>query len=326
MGAVQAQDYTGAAWALALRAADLTLADVDRALAAGRILRTHVLRPTWHFVAPADIRWMLALTGPRVQAAMRSYDHKLELDGRVYARARALMSTALEGGHALTRAELAGVLRAGGIEAAGQRLAHIVMHAELEADICSGPRRGAQFTYALLAERAPRATLLPRGEALAALAERYFRSHGPATVRDFAWWSGLTLADARVAVADLPAGRGEVLAAAPGPERALGAHYLLPNYDEYLIAYKRSRRGARTGPRPQPRRVHERSSFPINWWRTDGSPAVGSARWGARRRKSRSAGINPRRRANARRLRPRPSASGSFWVCRAPSLSAGPPA
>ena len=238
MGAVQAQDYTGAAWALALRAADLTLADVDRALAAGRILRTHVLRPTWHFVAPADIRWMLALTGPRVQTAMRSYDGKLELDAKLYTRARSLITGALEGGHALTRAELSDALRAGGIEATGQRLAHIVMHAELEADICSGPRRGAQFTYALLAERAPRATVWSRDEALAALAERYFRSHGPATVRDFAWWSGLTLADARAAAAGLPPGRGEVLADAPGPERALGAHYLLPNYDEYLIAYK----------------------------------------------------------------------------------------
>lgn len=238
MGAVQAQDYTGAAWALALRAADLTLADVDRALAAGRILRTHVLRPTWHFVAPADIRWMLALTSPRVQTALRSYDRKLELDATLYARARTLITAALVGGHALTRAELAEALHAGGIAATGQRLAHLVMHAELEADICSGPRRGAQFTYALLAERAPRAKVLSRDEALAALAERYFRSHGPATVRDFAWWSGLTLNDARAAAADLPVDRGEVLADAPGPERALGAHYLLPNYDEYLIGYK----------------------------------------------------------------------------------------
>ena len=112
------------------------------------------------------------------------------------------------------------------------------MHAELEADICSGPRQGAHFSYALLAERAPRAKDLSRDEALATLAERYFRSHGPATVRDFAWWSGLTLADARAAAAALPADRGEVLAAPPELQRALDAHYLLPNYDEYLIAYK----------------------------------------------------------------------------------------
>lgn len=237
LGAVQAQDYYGAAWALALRANGLTLADVDAALARGRILRTHVLRPTWHLVAPADIRWMLALTSPRVHAAMRPYDRRLELDGRVYAKARTLITTALEGGHFLTRAELSQVLRRGGIEATGSRLAHIAMHAELEADICSGPRRGAQFTYALLAERAPRARTLRRDEALATLARRYFRSHGPATVHDFAWWSGLTMADARAGVA-AAAEPGEVLDAPPAAERAAGAHFLLPNYDEYVIAYR----------------------------------------------------------------------------------------
>jgi hypothetical protein len=237
LGAVQAQDYPGAAWALALRAAGLTLADVDRALASGRILRTHVLRPTWHLVAPADIRWMLALTGPRVQALMRGYDRRLELDARVYTRARTLIERALAGGRALTRAELSQVLRRGGIEATGQRLAHLVMHAELEGAICSGPRLGAHFTYALLAERAPTARTLPRDEALAALAVRYFRSHGPATVRDFAWWSGLTMADARAAAGEA-AGHGEVLAEAPSLQRAPGAHFLLPNYDEYLIAYR----------------------------------------------------------------------------------------
>ncbi len=236
LGAVQAQDYLGAAWALALRTAQLTLADVDAALAAGRILRTHVLRPTWHLVAPADIRWMLALTGPRVQAKLRSSDARLELDARVYRRARTLLTRALAGGQTRTRTELAQALRDGGIEATGQRLAHLVMHAELEGDICSGPRRGAQFTYGLLAERAPQATVLPRDEACARLGQRYFRSHGPATVRDFAWWSGLTMAEARRGAE--AAGAGEVLTAPPTRQRVAGAHFLLPNYDEYLIAYK----------------------------------------------------------------------------------------
>ncbi len=236
LGAVQAQDYAGAAWALALRAPGVTLADVDAAMAAGTILRTHVLRPTWHFVAPADIRWMLALTAPRVHALMRTYDARLELDAKVYGRARTLFTRALERGHPRTRGELAEALRRGGIEAAGQRLAHLVMHAELEGDICSGPRRGAQFTYGLLAERAPGAALLPRDEALAALAQRYFRSHGPATVRDFAWWSGLTMADARQGAE--AAGAGEVLTAPPEPQHAAGAHFLLPNYDEFVIAYR----------------------------------------------------------------------------------------
>lgn len=235
LGAVQAQDYHGAAWALALRAKGLTFADVEAALADGSILRTHVLRPTWHFVSPADIRWMLALTAPRVQALMRSYDARLELDARTYRRARTVFTRALQGGQCLTRVELAAALRRARIVASGQRLAHLVMHAELEGDICSGPRRGSHFTYGLLAERAPDAVLLPRDEALATLAQRYFRSHGPATVRDFAWWSGLTMADARRGAEAAGAG---VLRLPPTPQRVAGVHLLLPNYDEYVIAYR----------------------------------------------------------------------------------------
>jgi hypothetical protein len=249
MGAVQAQDYVGAAWALALRTRGLTLEAVDRAFAAGEILRTHVLRPTWHFVAPADIVWLLELTGPRVKRLLRTYDQRLALDTRIYARSRAIIERALEGGRHLTRGELADALRRGRIDAAGQRLAHIVMHAELDGVICSGARRGVQFTYGLVAERAPDARTLPREEALATLATRYFKSHGPATIRDFAWWSGLTMADARAGVESAKI-QSQVLKAPPPLGRARGAHYLLSNYDEYLIAYRD--RGGFLDPR-QPR-------------------------------------------------------------------------
>ncbi len=237
LGAVQSQDYQGAAWALGLRLPAVTAADVDAAFAAGRLLRTHVLRPTWHFVAADDVHWMLAVTGPRVQAMNAGVGRRLGLEAKTLTRARGLMERALDGGRYLTRAELAAALRAGGIAAAGQALAHLVMHAELTGAICSGPRRGKQFTYALLAERAPRGRRLGRDEGLAALARRYFQSHGPATVHDFAWWSGLTISDARRAI-DAAAVGEQVLAAPPGRDRVDGAHYLLPNYDEYLIAYR----------------------------------------------------------------------------------------
>lgn len=237
MGAVQAQDYLGAAWALALRARGLTLAAVDRALATGAIVRTHVLRPTWHFVSPADLRWMLALTGPRVKALMKSYDARLELDARTYTRACTTFERALEGGRHLTRAELAAALARAKIAASGQRLAHLVMDAELSGAICSGPRRGAQFTYALLDEHVPAAPTLSRDAALAALATRYFRSHGPATLLDFSWWSGLTMKDSRAAVT-LSGVDALVLPLPPRADRAAGAHYLLPNYDEFFIAYR----------------------------------------------------------------------------------------
>lgn len=237
LGAVQAQDYAGAAWALALRSRGLTLADVDRALAEGAIVRTHVLRPTWHFVTPADLRWMLALTGPRIKRLMTTYDARLELDARTYTRARVAFERALAGGRHLTRTELATALARAKIVASGQRLAHLVMHAELAGAICSGPRRGAQFTYALVDEHVPAPAPMLRDEALAALATRYFRSHGPATVHDFSWWSGLTMGDSRAAVA-LAGVEDAVLPSPPAADRVSGAHYLLPNYDEFLIAYR----------------------------------------------------------------------------------------
>ena len=234
LGAVQAQDYAGAAWGLALRAKNVTGADVDKAFAAGRILRTHVMRPTWHFVLPADIRWMQALTGPRVQAINRVYCRTLGVDDRLITRARNVIERALEGSH-LTRGEISEALSRARINLKGQPLAHVLATVELDAVVCSGPRRGRQFTYALVAERAPRAKILPRDEALAELTRRYFQSHGPATVRDFSWWSGLTMKDAREGIA---LARPDVLAEPPGPDSVRRANHLLPNYDEYLIAYR----------------------------------------------------------------------------------------
>ncbi|HEX8386731.1 MAG TPA: crosslink repair DNA glycosylase YcaQ family protein, partial [Rubricoccaceae bacterium] len=150
LGAVQAQDATGAAWAVAQRTAGATVADVERALDAGEIVRTHVLRPTWHLVGREDVRWMLALTAPRVRRAMASYDRKLELDDAVFSRTQALIAAALGGGRSLTRTEIGRALADGGVEASGQRLAHVMMRAELDAVVVSGPRRGRQTTYALM--------------------------------------------------------------------------------------------------------------------------------------------------------------------------------
>jgi hypothetical protein len=247
LGAVQAQDYAGAKWALALRAGGLTDAKIERAFDAGEILRTHVLRPTWHFVTPADIRWMLALTAPRVKAASASYDRKLELDGKLLARTQRAFERALRGGRNLTRTELSAVLQKAGIAASGQRLGHVMLHAELDAVVCSGPRRGKQSTYALFEERVPRARTLARDEALAELAKRFFRSHGPATAKDFGWWSGLAARDARAGIERV--GRlqketvdGLTFWSFPSRSTARGASlHLLPNYDEHFVAYKDGR-------------------------------------------------------------------------------------
>jgi hypothetical protein len=247
LGAVQAQDYAGAKWALGMRTKGVTDADVERAFNEGAILRTHVMRPTWHFVSPADIKWMLALTAPRVHAVNAHYYRKFELDDRLFARSRRVLERALQGGNHLTRTELASALRHAGIDAGGVRLAFLMIHAELSAVICSGARRGNQFTYALLEERAPHAKTLRRDEALAELTQRYITSHGPATVRDFAWWSGLTMREAAAGLGMVtPALAHELIdgrtyrfveSQAAG-RRPSSCAYLLPNYDEFLIAYK----------------------------------------------------------------------------------------
>jgi hypothetical protein len=260
MGAVQAQDYAGAKWALALRSPSLTDAAIDIAFDEGRILRTHVMRPTWHFVSPADIRWMLALTSPRVHRISASYYRKVGLDDATFARSRRALERALRGGRHLTRRELASVFAHAGIDARGLRLGFLTMHAELEAVVCSGPRQGKQFTYALLEERVPPVPPLSRDEARAELCRRFFASHGPATIKDFVWWSGLTVRDARGGIdAIAPALAQENvdgLAYWCVPSRAPAAPpsplvYLLPNYDELGIAY-RDREVAPALPRPAP--------------------------------------------------------------------------
>jgi hypothetical protein len=247
LGAVQSQDYSGAKWGLAQRTHGLTERAIDEAFDTGRILRTHMMRPTWHFVSPADIRWIQSLTAPRVHAANGSMYRTLELDATTLARSRRTIQRALTTNETLTRPELQKALQRAGIESQGHRLAYIVMHAELEQLVCSGPRRAKQFTYALLERRAPRVPRLTREEALLELTRRYFTSHGPATARDFSWWSGLTMREAREGIQSaqsflifekvLDRTYWFTLPASSRPARRSAA-YLLPNYDECLIAYK----------------------------------------------------------------------------------------
>ena len=246
LGAVQAQDYAMAKWALGLRVANATDAGIEKAFNHGRILRTHVLRPTWHFVSPEDICWMLELTAPRVKAILSHYDRKLGLTATVLSRCHATMAKALDADGHLTREELARCLERKRIEARGQRLARIVMHAELDGLVCSGPRRGKQFTYALLERRVRKAARIDREEARAKLALRYFVSHGPAQLKDFAWWSGLTVKDAADGLESVKSqlaretldGKTYWSSLACAPKEKPTRSFLLSIYDEYTIAYK----------------------------------------------------------------------------------------
>jgi DNA glycosylase AlkZ-like len=247
LGAVQAQEYSPAKWAIGQRMRRATDEAIERAFAAGEILRTHVLRPTWHFVAPEDIRWMLELTGPRVKASIASYARRVSLDDAAFKRSRKVLATALRDGRHLTRGELRQTFQRAGIPTDGLRAVLMLMRAELDGLICSGPRAGKAFTYALLEERVPRTEALTRDEALMELARRYFTSRGPATLQDFVWWSGLTTADARrgIEMAGGDLSRHVIDGSVcwlPSSTRAVRrpaeAAHLLPVYDEYLVAYK----------------------------------------------------------------------------------------
>jgi hypothetical protein len=246
-GAVQSQDYPAAKWGVAQRMHDTSDAGLDAAFNAGEILRTHILRPTWHFVAPEDLRWLLALTSPRVQSANARVYRQLELDDVVIRRAQTHITKALEGGRSLTRREIGEVLQRKRIDARGQRLAYIMMHAELKGLVCSGPLSGKQHTYALLEERVPHAPKLDRDEALEALARRYFTSHGPATPQDFSWWSGLTVADTKRGAEmltgelihiDVDGKRYFLSAKLPDATIRRPVVHMLPNYDEHVVAYR----------------------------------------------------------------------------------------
>ena len=247
LGAVQSQDYPGAKWSVGQRVKNCTDASIDDAFSAGRILRTHVLRPTWHFVLPEDIRWILELTAPRVQA-LNAYVYRTEgLEAPLFARAHKAFARALRDGNHLTRQELAAVLSKEGIKAEKNRLASIVMHAELEGLICSGRLKAKQHTYALLEERAPNARKLERDEALAELVRRFLTGHAPATIKHFVWWSGLTLADAKRGADAARSDLGQPVrfenaewyglsTAASRAEKT--AAFLIPEYDESLTGYR----------------------------------------------------------------------------------------
>lgn len=248
LGAVQAQDYAGAKWALAQRLVNYTDAAIDKDFNEGKLLRTHILRPTWHFVTPADIHWMLLISAPRVHAISAYYYRKAGLDKAMVKHTNAVITKVLRGGNQLMRTEIASALGKEGIDTSAElRMGYIMIRAELDGLICSGARRGKQFTYALLEERAPQVKVWEREEALAELVKRYFKTRGPATLQDFAWWSGLTMTDAKNGLEMVKSEfaseniNGQIYWF-PNfkvlPEKKAPTAYLLPNYDEYFIGFK----------------------------------------------------------------------------------------
>lgn len=248
MGAVQAQEITMAKWAVGLRTKKPSLSAMERALHDGKILRLHILRPTWHYVAAQDVRWMSQISGPRIKAAWTSFarTNGISLEGGLYAKAQKLFEKILPG-NSLDRTELSAAFAKHGVNITEHMLRYVLCCAEADGLVCSGPERGRTHTYMLTDERVKNAPVFPREEALARLARLYFQSHSPASAEDFAWWAGLAVSEARRAISSLGAelvrdvfGARElyVHASCAGKKAASGAVHLLPPFDEYLISYK----------------------------------------------------------------------------------------
>ncbi|MBK5721289.1 AlkZ family DNA glycosylase [Dysgonomonas sp. Marseille-P4677] len=200
MGAIQAQDFNMAKWAVGVRLGGISDKQVEDAVNKGDIIRTHILRPTWHFVSSDDIYWMLKLTASRIKAAVDAYDKSLKLTPEIVLKTNLAITKLLEKEPHQTREELGIRLEELGIPINRSILTHIMYHAEQDGIVCNGIVRGKKQTYDLLENRIPKPSEISRDEALYRLAYKYFRSHGPATLQDFIWWSGLTATDARKAV------------------------------------------------------------------------------------------------------------------------------
>ena len=247
MGAMQAQEYASVKWAIGSRVQGSTMDEVENALELGELIRTHVLRPTWHVVSAKDVRWMLELTAARIKQKMKPRDTQLGLTPALIKQSESILVKALEGGVHLTKASLNVLWNQASIPTTEYRDAHLLMHAELDGLACSGKHIGKYVSYALLDERVPKGEKFSKEEALAKLAKRYFNSHGPATLQDFIWWSGLNVGDAKQAIESVKTNfHAETIGSQtyliPYDLLTLGVEkevvHVLPAYDEFIIAYQ----------------------------------------------------------------------------------------
>jgi hypothetical protein len=247
MGAMQSQDFNMAKWAIGLRLPGTTDAIIEAAFNKGEILRTHVLRPTWHFVAAEDIYWMLEVTSPQMNSLLKSRQKQMELTKTIFAKSNSIIEKAVSGGKHVTREELMTLLKKAKIAITSERSYHLMYQAELNGIVCSGNMKGKNQTYTLLEERVKKTKQIPREEALAKLASRYFTSHCPATVEDFIWWSGLNITDGKHALEMIKNNFiSETIKSKTYwftdsfsiPLKNKSSLYLLPAFDEFIISYK----------------------------------------------------------------------------------------
>jgi hypothetical protein len=248
MGAVQGQDLEMCKWAVAMRTTEPSLANVREAIDSARIVRLHIMRPTWHLVAAEDVRWMLSTNSKRLRATYMSYwGKRFEIGESDIARFHDVGARVLCGTDGLTMQEVTASLNDAGEGWNIDQVKMMLTVGEVEGFICNGRQRGRRNTYSLLDERVPAVAEIPREEALTRLATAYFRSHSPASKEDFEWWSGLSVTEVRAAMEAI---KGELIADRYDGQK-LFVHtslaeggkvdeevHLLPPYDEYLIAYR----------------------------------------------------------------------------------------
>ena len=268
MGAMQAQDYAMAKWAIGTRISELTDENIEASLNKGEIIRTHLMRPTWHFVATEDVYWMLELTAPHIKSAIHTRHQQLGFSEDIMTKSSRILTKALEKAGSLTRVELSELYRKNGIRTDENRLSHLMLRGEMDGIVCSGPVKNGKQTYALLKERVPKGKILTREESLAELAKRYFTSHGPATLQDFAWWSGLYAGEMKLAMELI---RRTLHSETSGTEKywfkenhsvpvsPKNSVFLLPAFDEFLVSYKD--RSASLSPVNNPQAVSNNGIF-----------------------------------------------------------------
>jgi len=246
MGAMQAQNYGMSKWAVGLRLQNSNEKQIEAAIDKGEIIRTHLLRPTWHLVAAEDVRWMMALSAPNIKKLTLPVYRQMELDDTVFKKSNSILYEILNGGNELTREEIRVEFEKEGIRTNELRVGHLMLRAETDMIVCNGARRGKQNTYALFNERVPESKPILKDEALIKLITIYFSSHGPATLKDFIWWSGLSALDAKHALEMVRSNFiSEVVDLETYWFSPSGSYltedtsiHLLPAFDEFIISYK----------------------------------------------------------------------------------------
>lgn len=248
MGAMQSQSLDLAKWAIGVRLENKTVKDIDEALNTGKVIRTHILRPTWHFVSAEDIHWMYDLSNPRLKPIYQYYSKILKIDEKLIYSSIPVLTKMLEGNKHLTKEEIADVFASQDIIFDNLKvLSQIINYAEMEGLVVNGEVRGKQQTFALLEELAPRKEMISKEEALERLARRFFTSHAPATIQDFAWWSGLSLTECKQALEMIKHDfvcekisdrdfwmKNDIKIPPTDQDSAL----LLPPFDEFVVSYK----------------------------------------------------------------------------------------